>query len=530
MPRSRSALVTATALLLALGTAQCLRAVAQLPDAASVPGSALTVRDSEQPAGPRALDVQDARHVLDRFGFGPRPGEPEALAQQGLEGWWSEQLAAPAPPQGALAAALEPHRQGLLPAAELVQQWLGPDALGMPIERGEIEDSIKPYFREHLAHLAAAELARHVLSSQQLREVMVDFWSNHFNVFAPKGLIRVFVGDYVEQVLRPLALGRFEDLLVATARHPAMLMYLDNVSSSSKTGINENYARELLELHTLGVTGGYSQADVVNVARILTGWSVSRPGPRGKARPFEFVFQAGRHDRDPKQVLGLDFPPGGGQDEGLRLLRFLAAQPATAHHLAGKLCARFVADTAPESCTRAAEQAYLASQGSISAVLSAILHEPSFWSEGTRARKLKTPLEFVVSALRALDARLDDTPRLTQALRRLGEPLFEESVPTGYPDSAAAWASSGGFMNRMNFATALAGGRLQGALVDLPRTLPEDDVDGLVARGNAAFLSNAASEQTLTAIAAGLRDQARPERRRTLTAALFLGSPEFQTQ
>jgi Protein of unknown function (DUF1800) len=527
----RTLLLRFALLLLAGGTVQCLRA--RDPDVPRLQRRSAAAADGAEPPGRgRSFAVRDARHVLDRFGFGPRPGEPEALAQSGLEGWWSEQLAASARPDPALESALEPHRQGMLPAAELVQRWLGADALARPFEGRELQQAIQPHFREHLAHLAAAELARHILSRQQLREVMVDFWTNHFNVFAPKGLVRVFVGDYVERVVRPHALGRFEELLIATARHPAMLIYLDNASSSSKVGVNENYARELLELHTLGVAGGYTEADVANVARVLTGWSVSRPGQKlkGAAQPFEFVFRAGRHDRQTKQVLGLTFPAGGGEAEGLRLLRFLAAQPATARHLARKLCARFVADSAPESCTRSAERAYLAANGSLPAVLSAILHEPSFWSEGVRARKLKTPLEFVVSALRAVDAQPDETPRLAKALRRLGEPLFEESVPTGYPESEVAWANSGGFMNRMNFATALASGRLEGVRVDLPHTLPVDGAEALLTLGNRTFLSNAASEQTLAAIAAGLRKQPRPDRRRTLTAALFLGSPEFQSQ
>jgi Protein of unknown function (DUF1800) len=538
MPNSRSILITAAAVLLAAGAAQALAALACTPSGGAPPPTSpeasppVAGADPHPQTGWRSLDVRDARHVLDRFSFGPRSGEPEALASAGLEPWLSEQLALPTPPDAALEAALEPHREGTLPAVELVQRWLGPDALAVPLERGELEHALRPHFREHLAHLAGAELGRHILSHQQLREVMVDFWSNHFNVYAPKGVIALFVGDYVEQVLRPLALGRFEDLLIATARHPAMLIYLDNASNSSKAGANENYARELLELHTLGVAGGYTQGDVADVARILTGWSVTRPGQRrvGTERPFEFVFRKGRHDPAAKQVLGLSFPPGGGEEEGLRLLRFLAAQPATARHLATKLCARFVADAAPASCVRAAEHAYLESDGSLQAVLTAILHEQSFWSEGVRARKLKTPLEFVVSALRAVDAHPDATPRLTQALRRLGEPLFEESIPTGYPESEAAWASSGGFMNRMNFATALASGRLEGVQIELPRTLPEDDALGLVAHGNRAFLSNGASQQTLAAIAAGLQQQARPERRRTLAAALFLGSPEFQSQ
>ncbi len=479
-------------------------------------------------AGAAALDLQAARHLLDRFAFGPRPGDPERVAGLGLEAWLAAELDATPLEDAELGAALEPYRAALAPPSELVEGWLGADALTLGMDGRELNSKLEPYFRDHLANLALTILTRDVSSQRQLLEVMVDFWSNHFNVFAPKGLVRVFAGDYVERVLRPLALGRFEDLLVATARHPAMLVYLDNATNSVQGGLNENYARELLELHTLGVAGGYDQNDVVNVARILTGWSLTRPGQPGT--PLEFRFRAGRHDRGAKVVLGQGFPAGGGEGEGLRLLQWLAHRPATAHHLATKLCRRFVADDPPASCTAAAERSYLESGGEIRAVLTAIVHDQSFWSVKTRGRKLKKPLELVASALRICGARPDGTTQLAQTLRRLGEPLLEESVPTGYPETEAEWASSGGLLHRMSFASDLGLGRLEGARVELANLLPDGAVDALLARGNELFLSRGGGEQTLRAIRAELLLQPEPLERRQLAAALFLGSPEFQRQ
>jgi hypothetical protein len=481
------------------------------------------------PAG--SLDVAEARHVLDRFAFGPRPGDTEALERGGFEPWWQAQLAAVPEPDSALDAALAPFCSALVPPAELVEHWREEDADAATDEPGSgLQRLIRPHFKEQLAQLALAELAQHTLSAHQLQEVMVDFWANHFNVFAPKGLLRVLTADYVERVLRPFSLGRFEDLLVATAQHPAMLIYLDNVNGSVQNGGNENYARELLELHTLGVDGGYTQADIHDVARILTGWSVEQPGHDSHGHPFEFRFRAARHDRGPKHVLGRDFVAGGGEEEGVELLRLLAAAPATAHHLARELCARFVADDPPPGCVEAARRAYLDSGGEMRSVLTAIAHDGSFWSLGVRHAKLKTPLELVVSALRISAARFDGSTELAKALGRLGEPLFQESVPRGYSDDSRIWASSGGLLERMDFATSLGFERLPGVRLGAPPLGDPADPESLIAGGNQLLLSGAGSQQTLNAIRAALG--AAPPRldRRELALALFLGSPEFQRQ
>jgi uncharacterized protein (DUF1800 family) len=486
----------------------------------------------------RKLDVAAARHALNRFAFGPRLGEAEALATQGFGKWLDLQLAKNPEKEPALESALSPYREALAPPSQLVESWLGDDWTQEVTVGPDLNRRIQPYFRDHLAKLALAEVTRHVLGERQLEEVMVDFWANHFNVFAKKGLVRVFAGDYIERAVRPNAFGRFEDLLLATAHHPAMLIYLDNAQSSAKRGhdtdpkskkgggLNENYARELLELHTLGVDGGYTQQDVTEVARILTGFSVARP----QQGEFEFVFRKARHDAGEKKALGQLFPAGHGEDEGVRLLKLLAAHPATAKHLSSKLCALFVADDPPPSCVEAATRAYRESDGEIRQVVRAIAGDESFWSDAVRGAKLKTPLEFVASSLRAIGEKPDGTSDLSRALQALGEPLLEESVPTGYPDAAPEWASSSGMLARMSFATSLALGKVPGVSHASESPLAHVEERVLVAEANRVLLGGSASAKTLDAVTAALDGIKQPDRRRELTLALLLGSPEFQRQ
>lgn len=498
-----------------------------------------------------AHDVSAARHLLNRFAFGPRPGESETVAAAGIELWLDAQLGSEPRPNPELESALWPYLGAALEPRQLVDSWLGRGTLDEPWKGPEINRRIRPYFRQHLAELGLLQITRHVLSERQLEEVMVEFWVNHFNVFAPKGLVRVLVGDYIEGALRPRALGRFEDLLIATARHPAMLIYLDNAASSSEMptwenggpmgrgrhakqrrktgGLNENYARELLELHTLGRDGGYTQQDVIGAARILTGWGVSRRARAGE-QPLGFVFRARRHDSGAKQVLGEHFPEGHAEDEGLRLLGLLARHPATAKHLARKLCAHFVADDPPSGCLLATERAFVASGGELRAVLLALVRDETFWATSARGAKLKTPLEFAVSALRAVGAKPDGTTELARAVRRLGEPLFEESVPVGYLDSSSAWLAESGMLARMQFATSLALRALPGVSPDAAAVLPAGDVPDLLQLGNRRILGQTASAGTLDAIQASLASLTDEADRPALAGAWFLGSPEFQQQ
>ena len=291
--------------------------------------------------------------------------------------------------------------------------------------------------------------------------------------------------------------------------------------------MNENYARELLELHTLGVDGGYSQADVTDVARILTGWSVVRGGEGG----YDFVFRQALHDRGEKTVLWEKFPAGEYEAEGVRLLELLARQPATAKHLARALCARFVADDAPASCVAAAADAYMKSDGDLKQVLVAITSDPSFWAPSARAAKLKTPLELLASAARALGAQPDGSLELSKTMARLGEPLLEERVPTGYPDSEPEWASGGGMLARMSFASDLGAGTLPGLDVPWDEALPlTPDFDAQLTRFGCQLLGIAPNSPTLTLVKAELRGLETPEQRRAAAIALLIGSPEFQRQ
>jgi uncharacterized protein (DUF1800 family) len=513
------------------------------------------------PALPPA-DSANAVHLLNRLAFGPRPGDVAHVQAVGIGGWLDEQLHPDRIRDSAGEAALQPHAIALRSPTDLFAEY-GPPPGGRPdsVERRRMAAS----YRELAGHVMMSALARHIASDRQLLEVMTDFWTNHFNVFLGKNADRWLTADFVEHAIRPHALGKFEDLLVATAEHPAMLIYLDNAESvapgarrpaarplayaprpgmfprpafrapapargRAETGLNENYARELMELHTLGVEGGYTQQDVINVARIFTGWGVTRPRAMGVGR-FGFEFHAWAHDYGEKVVLGVRFPAGHGMDEGLRLLHLLATNPATARHLAHQLCARFVADTPPDGCVDAAVAAWQRTDGDIGSVLCAIVATPDFWAPENRTARFKTPLEFVASAVRVLGAEPDTTVRLVHALQQLGEPLFMHLAPDGYPEAAAEWMNSGAILTRMNIALALASGRLPGVVVDLDAVVPlTGDQDELVRRVNAVVLGGQGSEHTLETIRQQIADLRNPVNARTMAVALALGSPDFEKE
>jgi uncharacterized protein (DUF1800 family) len=399
--------------------------------------------------------------------------------------------------------------------------------------------------RRFAAQVQQLAVVRAALSERQLYEVMVDFWTNHFNVYFAKGADRFLTPDYLEHTIRPLAMGRFEDLLIATAQSPAMLFYLDNWESVApgasspvplsvrrrggqgvRTGINENYARELLELHTLGVDGGYTQHDVIEVARIFTGWSIRLPQQGG-----DFEFHDWAHDTGDKQVLGVEFERGHGMDEGIRLLKLLANHPATIHHVSRRLCQRFVNDDPPDGCVDDAVAAWQRTHGDIREVLRAIFHGPDFWATANIRAKVKTPLEFVVSATRAVAAAPDTSPRLAQMVARLGEPLYLHVAPDGYPEREDAWVNSGALLDRMNAAVALAAGRLPGALATLDSVAPVTaDPQQLIADIDRGVLGGTMSENTKRVIAEQLSDVRDPVQARALAVGLAIGGPEFQRQ
>src|SRR6185503_9536113 len=322
------------------------------------------------------------------------------------------------------------------------------------------------------------KLQRAVYSPRQLEEVLVDFWLNHFNVYRDKNTVGMLLTSYERDAIRPHVLGRFRDMLLATARHPAMLSYLDNFQSRSapenaptpgggvaiggpNQGLNENYGRELLELHTLGVNGGYTQADVINVARAFTGWTIFDPQRYG-----EFQFNPQMHDRAEKVVLGQKFPRGGGEDEGLKIIDMLAAHPSTARFISFKLAQRFVADDPPQALVDRMAATFTKTGGDLRAVMETLLLSREFMSEGAWQAKVKTPFELVTSALRALDAEVSDTTALALRLSEMGMPLYARIDPKGYPNTADAWSGSAGLLARINFANALTSGLITGVKAD----------------------------------------------------------------
>ncbi|HEX8181369.1 MAG TPA: DUF1800 domain-containing protein [Pyrinomonadaceae bacterium] len=568
-----------------------------------------------KPGARRLSDEQQIAHVLNRFGFGARPGDVARVRQMGLARYLelqlhpdkiddaatdarlrnlptlnmqNSELFARFPQPGQLLRQLQ--RQGKLPAdlqAIVAERKNGNAAAGnMPAQTGDAapanemmkndDAQIKPgdavknddaaksadkkeyraAIRDYMlqnglqppqritAELQAARIMRAVYSERQLQEVMVDFWTNHFNVFAGKGADRWLLVSYDRDTIRPHTLGKFQDLLVATAQSPAMLFYLDNFQSVSpnaqpgragqlrrqllnnnpqaqmrrqqrrlsieqagpnqmpqqqaqarppqpqrmKRGINENYARELMELHTLGVDGGYTQQDVQEVARCFTGWTIIAPrglpagmsdGPLAE-RAGSFYFNPRQHDDGEKHVLGHKIPAGGGMNDGLMVLDILAHQPATAKFVATKLSRKFVMDNpTPELVARVAA-AFTKSDGDISETLRAIFTSPEFNAAENFRAKIKTPFELAVSAVRALGGDTNGGPALHQWIARMGEPLYQYQPPTGYPDTAEHWVNTGALLERINFALALAGNRIPGTRVDLGRLADATPRDGRI--------------------------------------------------
>ncbi|TMA10492.1 MAG: DUF1800 domain-containing protein [Deltaproteobacteria bacterium] len=384
--------------------------------------------------------------------------------------------------------------------------------------------------RDAISQLAQAKLMRAVFSRRQLQEVMTDFWFNHFNVFAGKQEEAALLPDYEQNVIRALALGSFPELLEATAHSPAMLIYLDNWRSAvprpgarQNRGINENYARELLELHTLGVDGGYTQEDVVEVARCFTGWTVAEP----RTNPH-FVFRPAMHDFGSKVVLGRLIPPGRGEEDAKQVLNILAAHPATARFIALKLARRFVSDEPPDALVDRVAVTYLRTAGDIRSMLRTIFESPEFWSRSALRAKVRSPLELVAASLRALDAAVDDPQALARVVARIGEPLYAAQAPTGYPDRAQTWLTSGALLARIDFGLQLANGKVPGTRLDLAplqAATAEETVQKAAARLGATELS----EKTRAYILEELRrSPAPPDLVPARAVGLLLGAPELQ--
>src|SRR6266705_3096126 len=438
------------------------------------------------------------------------------------------------------------------------------------VPRAVADDSKRP--QRVVAELAMAKVTRAVDSERQLQQVMDDFWFNHFNVFAGKGEDRYYLTSYERDVIQPRALGKFKDLLLATAKSPAMLFYLDNFLSAdpraaerqamlramrrarygpfgrpwpprppmnpqakkNERGLNENYGRELMELHTLGVDGGYTQKDVTEVARCFTGWTIDKP-----RQYADFKFYERLHDPDPKYVLGKKIHAGGMKD-GEQVIDLLVHHPSTAKFVSTKLARRFVSDNPPPALIHRMAQTFQSSDGDIKARLHKLIWSPEFWSRESYRAKIKTPFELVVSAVRALGTDVDTPMPLVQWVGRIGEPLYQCQPPTGYSDKAETWVNTGALLNRLNFSLALTGNRMRGARTDVASLLGMDssaDAKTALDRAVQVFLGGQAGPTTVETLEKQLDnpqvlqaklDDPRKQVDLGVVAGLVLGATEFQ--
>jgi uncharacterized protein (DUF1800 family) len=515
---------------------------------------------SAGPGVPSNPDDKTILHVLNRTGFGTRAGDVERVRQIGLAAYIDRQLHPERIPDSAMAARLagfetinkstrqlaDEYYVPVLRARQQVKKGAGNDAAMKPDAKDDGKPQRTPEQmalarkeRAVLAELAEQKILRAAYSERQLEEVMTDFWFNHFNVFAGKGATQQYLTEYERDTIRPHVFGKFRDLLGATAKSPAMLFYLDNWQSADpdapdpregmrrraagrrfgfrmppgrtpqnanapprqKRGLNENYGRELMELHTLGVDGGYTQQDVINVARAFTGWTIDQPRQGGG-----FRFDERFHDSREKIVLGHKIKSGGGQSDGEQVLDILAKHPSTARFIATKLVRRFVSDSPQPALVARAASRFRDTDGNIREVLHTILTSPEFFAADAYRAKVKTPFEFVVSAIRATGTEVTDAMPLVQGVRQLGMPLYMCQPPTGYADRADAWVNTGALLNRMNFALQLVGGRMRGVQAGVNAV--SSVLAGDISPATASTIAKATDPKQV--------------------AALTLGSPEFQ--
>lgn len=495
-----------------------------------------------------------AAHLLSRFTFGIRPGGIDEAVNEGLESWFRHQLDGNLP-DAKSDTSLAGYESLTMSNEEIVKTFPKPGQLlkmavqdglinkdSVKVEKKEYRDEMKAYMEqkglkpqaELLRQLVNQKVLRAAYSANQLREVLTDFWFNHFNVAAGKGGIQQYLTSYERDVIRPNVSGRFETLLLATAKSPAMLTYLDNDKSTVNEenmegaqkqraemrqaviekfqesmkrpqdnvtdtaamrnaqgkikkpkmgGLNENYAREIMELHTLGVDGGYTQSDVTQAARILTGWSLNpmieyalRPKQMPNERQLQkmgvvyddnFLFAAQKHDRGEKRVLGVDFPAGGGYEEGVKLIHLLATHPSTAKFISKKLAVRFVSDAPPQSLIDKMAKTFMDKDGDIKQVLITMVGAPEFWAKEALREKTKSPFEVAISAIRATDAQVVAPFQVYQWVNKMGQQVYNYQAPTGFPDRGQYWINTGSLLNRMNFGLAFASGRITGIKTDL---------------------------------------------------------------
>ncbi len=545
-----------------------------------VTGNRLTAASGSS-AVPANADDKTIVHVLNRLGFGAMPGDVERVRRMGLDKYIDQQLRPETILDQAMTARLAELDTLTLNSRELAKDYFMPaqmaqrrakqQAAAQPSEnatdkreaRTPEQMQLMQAQRQVFTDLTQQKILRAVYSERQLNEVLVDFWFNHFNVFAGKGLTRNYLTEYERDAIRPHVLGKFRDLLEATAKSPAMLFYLDNWQSAAPEGartgapnnrsrinpanrrrpfgspgqigtfprqrtvadlppntqnrkphgLNENYARELMELHTLGVDGGYTQKDVQEVARAFTGWTIANPRQGGG-----FVFDPRMHDDGEKIVLGHKIKAGGGERDGEAVLDILASHPSTARFIVTKLARRFIADDPPQSLVDRGAERFRETKGDLREVVRTIVTSREFFAPDVYRAKVKTPFEFVASAVRATEADSINAMPLVQTLRELGMPPYQCQPPTGYADRAEAWVNTGALLNRMNFAVALTEGRVRGTRAPLPGggesiQAARDEIVDQVLAGD---------------LSASTRDTVAKASRPSQAVALLLGSPEFQ--
>jgi uncharacterized protein (DUF1800 family) len=562
-----------------------------------------------------ALTAEEATlHALNRLGYGPRPGEIVRIRQMGLEKWVEQQLHPDSIVDSELDERLQKYPTLMMSSTRLLDEFPPPNQAVKKegITKAEFKDQQQEKRRDALdqvkksgndnldraqqqlakmqgpdrivAELSMAKLDRAVYSKRQLEAVMEDFWFNHFNIFANKGADKWLITSYVRDTIRPHTMGKFQDLLIATAKSPAMLFYLDNwlsadpaafqrtqsemaqrrahyqgifggatppaprtfpgpspvpppngaAAKKEERGLNENYGREVMELHTLGVDAGYTQQDVIAMAECLTGWTVHEP-----RKDPEFFFDERIHAQGKKIVMGRTFNSGGMKDAE-EALKFLANHPSTGIFLSRELARHFVSDNPPQSLIDRMADNYAETQGDIRSLLKAMIYSPEFWSKDAYRAKVKTPFELVASTARVLAADVAVGLPLAQWVGRMGEPLFLCQPPTGYSDKAETWVNTGSLLNRLNFALAFASDKMAGATVDLKALLGTDalrEPNAALGRSIEIFLGGQVSPTTRQTLESRLGDpqilQARlddpvKQVNEGLVAGLVLGAPEFQ--
>ena len=474
-----------------------------------------------EPANPKVI------HLLNRLSLGIAPGEIDRVQQIGVDKYIQQQLN----PDSIVESPILTEKLAKLETINLSPVELfkrynpnRPVDLQSPIPGDK--KTQQQQARQVTNQAIESRLWRSIYSQRQLNEVMVDFWYNHFNVYADKGIDKLWVGAYEQQAIRPYALGKFRDLLGATARHPAMLFYLDNWQNSKPSqnkqgktrGLNENYARELMELHTLGVDSGYNQADVISLARIFTGWGFKEPGQKAPDG-YSFQFNTDRHDFSTKTFLNQKIV-GSGIGEGEQALDLLSRHPNTARQISFKLAQYFVSDNPPKSLVDRLSARFLATDGDIKLVLDTLFHSPEFWNAKSYGTKFKTPYQYAISSIRSTGIEVNNVKALNDFLKQLGMPIYGCPTPNGYKNTQDAWLNPDSMTRRINYATNLAKGKLPISAstttpANSPSPMPLVTIDPIKL---STTLGNNFSIQTQQAISASNLD---------IRAALILGSPEF---